>query len=112
MPYISKEQIKSKRQALKKALPDYKLSVTNSHYSGIRVQIMEGPIDLGSTYQQLNTYYPDQYSQDIQDLLNIMLPIMREGMGEGHYDGDYGHVPSWYNWVEIGRWDKHYKIAQ
>ena len=28
MPYISKEQVKEKRKALKAALPQYKLSIT------------------------------------------------------------------------------------
>ena len=110
MPYISKEQVKQKRQALKAALPDYKLSVRVENYSGIQVSIMEGPTDLGTEYTQLNHFYPDQYSQPIQDLLGTIMPILNEGKGEGFEDSDYGHVPDYYTWVHIGKWDKPYQV--
>ena len=110
MPYISKDQVKQKRQALKAALPNHKLSVTTEHYSGIKVAIMEGPTDLGTEYSQLNHFHPDQYSQPIQDLLDTIMPILNEGKGEGFEDSDYGHVPDYYTWVHIGKWDKPYQV--
>ena len=121
MPYISKDQVKAKRAALKAALPAYKLSVTTEHYSGIKVAIMAGPTDFGTEYQQLNPYidhreerYNSQTGQwesnpAIQDVLDIVMPILNEGKGEGFEDSDYGHVPDYYTWVHIGKWDKPYQ---
>ena len=122
MPYITKDQVKAKRAALKAALPQYKLSVTTEHYSGIKVAVMAGPTDFGTEYTQLNpnidyraetwNRYTEQYDSNppIQDLLDIVMPILNEGKGEGFEDSDYGHVPDYYTWVHIGKWDKPYQI--
>ena len=122
MPYITKDQVKAKRAALKAALPAYKLSVTTEHYSGIKVAIMAGPTDFGTEYQQLNPYInyrEERYNSStgqwdsnpaIQDVLDIVMPILNEGKGEGFEDSDYGHVPDYYTWVHIGKWDKPYQV--
>lgn len=121
MPYITKDQVKQKRAALKAALPAYKLSVTTEHYSGIKVAIMAGPTDFGTEYTQLNPYIDyreERYNSNtgeydsnppIQDILDIVMPILNEGKGEGFEDSDYGHVPDYYTWVHIGKWDKPYQ---
>ena len=121
MPYITKDQVKAKRAALKAALPAYKLSVTTEHYSGIKVAIMAGPTDFGTEYTQLNPYInyrEERYNSNtgeyesnppIQDVLDIVMPILNEGMGEGFEDSDYGHIPDYYTWVHIGKWDKPYQ---
>ena len=122
MPYITKDQVKAKRAALKAALPAYKLSVTTEHFSGIKVAIMAGPTDFGTEYQQLNPYInyrEERYNSStgqwdsnpaIQDVLDIVMPILNEGKGEGFEDSDYGHVPDYYTWVHIGKWDKPYQV--
>ena len=124
MPYITKDQVKAKRAALKAALPAYKLSVTTEHYSGIKVAIMAGPTDFGTEYTQLNPYInyrEERYNSStgewdsnpqIQDVLDIVMPILNEGMGEGHEDSDYGHIPDYYTWVHIGKWDKPYQVKK
>jgi hypothetical protein len=122
MPYITKDQVSQKRRELKAALPDYKLSITTEHYSGIKVAIMAGPTDFGTEYSQLNPHhdyrgetwnrYTEEYDSNppIQDVLDIIMPILNEGKGEGHEDGDYGMIPDYYTWVHIGKWDKAYEI--
>jgi hypothetical protein len=124
MPYITKDQVKAKRAALKAALPAYKLSVTTEHYSGIKVAIMAGPTDFGTEYTQLNPYInyrEERYNSStgqmdsnppIQDVLDIVMPILNEGKGEGFQDSDYGHVPDYYTWVHIGKWDKPYQVKK
>ena len=124
MPYITKDQVKAKRAALKAALPAYKLSVTTEHYSGIKVAIMAGPTDFGTEYQQLNPYInyrEERYNSltclydsipPIHDLLDIVMSILNEGKGEGFEDSDYGHVPDYYTWVHIGKWDKPYQVKK
>ncbi len=124
MPYITKDQVKAKRAALKAALPAYKLSVTTEHYSGIKVAIMAGPTDFGTEYQQLNPYidyreprYSEtnqqfEYNEHKAHILETIMPILTEGMGEGHEDSDYGHIPDYYTWVHIGKWDKPYQVKK
>ena len=123
MPHITKDQVKAKRAALKAALPAYKLSVTTEHFSGIKVAIMAGPTDFGTEYTQLNPYIDyrearynsntGQYDSNphIQAVLDIVMPILNEGKGEGHEDSDYGLIPDYYTWVHIGKWDKPYQIT-
>ena len=123
MPYITKDQVKAKRAALKAALPAYKLSVTTEHYSGIKVAIMTGHTDFGTEYQQLNhniDHREERYNSNtgqwesnpaIQDILDVIMPILNEGKGEGFEDSDYGHVPDYYTWVHIGKWDKPYQVT-
>lgn len=122
MPYITKDQVTQKRKQLKAALPGYKLSVTNSNYSGIQVSIMEGPVDFGTEYRQLNPYVDyrrDRYDSAtgewtseplIAHIMETIMPILNEGMGAGFEDSDYGHVPDYYTWVHIGKWDVPYQV--
>ena len=122
MPYISKDQITQKRKQLKAALPEFKLSVTNMHYSGITVAIMEGPVDYGTEHIQLNTYRnyrEERYNSstgewetnpEFADIMERIMPILNEGKGEGFQDSDYGHVPDYYTQVHIGKWDKPYTV--
>lgn len=121
MPYITKEQVTAKRAALKAALPQYKLSVTTEHYSGIKVAVMAGPTDFNTTYTQLNPYIDyraERYNSNtgeydsnppIQALLDIVMPILNEGKGASYEDGDYGQIPDYYTWVHIGKWDREYQ---
>jgi hypothetical protein len=125
MPYITKEQVKAKRKALKEALPEYKLSITTEHYSGIKVVIMRGPSMLhGTTYEQLNPYIDyreERWDRDLEkhvsypeyaDLMEIIMPILNEGKGASTEDSDYGMIPDYYTWVHIGKWDKPYVCTQ
>ena len=124
MPYITKEQVKAKRKALKAALPQYKLSITTEHYSGIKVAIMRGPVNFGTEYTQLNpyrNYREERYNSEtgvwendpqIADIMDIIMPILNEGKGASTEDGDYGMIPDYYTWVHIGKWDKPYMCTQ
>jgi len=125
MPYITKEQVTAKRKALKEALPEYKLSITTEHYSGIKVVIMRGPSMLhGTTYEQLNPYIDyreERWDRDLEkrvsypeyaDLMEIIMPILNEGKGASTEDSDYGMIPDYYTWVHIGKWDKPYVCTQ
>ena len=122
MPYITKDQVTTKRKQLKAALPEYKLSITTENYSGIKVAIMSGPTDFETGYSQLNpnmdyrtetwNRYTEEYDTNpgIQDVLDIIMPILNEGKGASYEDGDYGMIPDYYTWVHIGKWDKAYEI--
>ena len=83
---------------------------------------MSGPTDFGTEYSQLNPHhdyrgetwnrYTEEYDSNppIQDVLDVIMPILNEGKGASHEDGDYGMIPDYYTWVHIGKWDKAYEI--
>ena len=83
---------------------------------------MAGPTDFGTDYKQLNPYhnyrekrYNTQTNQfesnpEIADVMDVIMPILNEGMGKGFEDSDYGHVPDYYTWVQIGKWDRPYTL--
>ena len=43
MAYLSAEDVKHIRVALKKEFPQYKFSVTRDHHLGVNINFMEGP---------------------------------------------------------------------
>lgn len=111
MPYIAKEAVTEKRQALKKALPGFKLSVVREHYSSITVSIMGGPIDFGTTDSPVNhSYIKDTYTGEAAEALTKIKDIINSGNGVEVEDGDYGTVPDFYINIRIGKWDKPYAI--
>lgn len=110
MPFITSESVKEKREALKKALPNFKLSVTKRHHSTIDVAIMEGPLELASDRVNINHFYIEECglsSEWIEVLLTIK-KIINSGNRIICEDGDYGSIPSFYIGIEIGKWDKPY----
>ena len=117
MPYITKEQVKAKRKALKEALPEYKLSVTNQDYRKINVAIMKGPhafqLDQRS-YAQVNHFYIDDHYESDPEALRVLTTIrdiLQEDQAEEVYDGDYGSVPTFYIGISIGQWDRPYECT-
>lgn len=116
MPYISKEQVAQKRKELKRALPEFKLSVRNERHSSIRVEILEGPIDMlpgGQTHTHVNHYWIDDHYADqpqIREVLKTIYNILSRDQEEVVYDSDYGSVPNFYISIDIGRWDRPYVV--
>ena len=117
MPYITKEEVKIKRNILKTLFPEYKFSVTNSDYSCINVHIMSGPIDLlpnkDEKYEQINQFYIEENYKDFpekSELLSRIYSIVNDTNKTEFVDGDYGSIPSFYVHMSIGKWDREYVI--
>ena len=131
MAYISSESVKDKRNRIKKALPEFKFSVTIDNYSSIIIRIVEGPLPMpvyesqererihGGLYsddfrkdnQQVNHYWYKDHYKDFPEWIKVFNQII-EIANEGNYDesdiqSDYHHVGFYLN-LEIGRWDKPY----
>lgn len=118
MAYITTEQVKEKRELLKAAFPSkegWKLSITREHHSGIRVEILEAPIDFtpaldGRKYAQVNTYHIDShYGEEHPQLAKVLNKILSI-IDKGNYNNsdlmaDY-HEVGFYSWINIGAWDK------
>jgi len=118
MPYITKDQVAAKRAALKKALPEFKLSVRNRNHSQICVTILNGPIEMTQDprgYEQVNHFWIDDHYEDrpeIKNVLNTIANICKEDQRELVYDGDYGSVPTFYVSISIGDWDRPYEVKK
>ena len=116
MPYITSEQVKEKRQAIKKEFPEFKFSITKDNHSGIRICIMEGPAWFAEDgkHEQLNAHYIINYSEDKRatDFLQDLMAIAKEGHKIVERDTDYGNWPNFYVWLEVAKWDKPYKVVE
>lgn len=116
MPYITKEQVAEKRAAIRKAFPNFKISVRGKDYSSIHISILEGPIQLTENnegYQHINHFYIKEHykeSPEIEKVLSGILEIANAGNGTQFVDGDYGAVPEFYVRMSVGDWDKPYKL--
>jgi hypothetical protein len=110
MPYISTESVAAKRALLKKAFPEYKLSITRVHSSTICVDIMGGPIEL--TDAQVNVFYAhEHYEGEAKRVICGIIDIIKAGEKIISPDTDYGNVPNFYYEVNIGKWDKPYACS-
>ena len=116
MPYITTEQVKEKRQAIKKAFPEFKFSITKDNHSGIRICIMAGPSWFAEdgAHEQLNAHCISDYSEDkrANKFLQDLTEIAKEGHKIVERDTDYGNWPNFYVWLEVAKWDKPYKVVE
>ena len=115
MPYITNEQMTAKRNAIKKAFPNWRFSITRLHYSTISVDILEAPIDLINKEgnRHVNPFYiKDQFEGEVKESLQKIYEIASEGKRELVYDQDYGSVPTFYTDINIGKWDKPFIYKQ
>lgn len=115
MAYISSEIVAQKRKQIKAALKGFKVSVTRSNHSGISVDILSGPIDMGVDYQQVNQYYIKEHYADRPEVMNVLqsvYEIAAAGKTTDYYDQDYGFVPNFYVHISIGAWNKPYQIVK
>lgn len=115
MPYISKEQVKIKRNLIKKSFPDYKFSIRGQHGSVLDVSIMSGPLDLNQTitggHYQVNHYHIESNFKEYPEIIKLLQDIKEignNGNGIESVDGDYGNIPHFYFHLNIGKWDKDY----
>jgi hypothetical protein len=119
MPFISTEDVKAKREQLKKEFPKYKFSITKENYSSISISILSGPVDLlpnkEKKYESVNQYYiDDNYKNNkfTRDLLNKIYDIANSKNYTVTEDADYGSVPKFYVNITIGKWNKPYLIIK
>ncbi len=114
MGYIEKEKVKEIREKIKKTFPNFKFSVVRRHSSTIKIDILKGPIDFGTSHSQVNTYYIDRHWDDKPDakaFLETIKEIVQGVKTPRYYDtADYGTQPDYYLYIHIGRWNKPYEV--
>ena len=116
MAYITKEQVKEKRELLKKKFPSkdgWKLSVTGRDFSVLQVSIMKSPFKLvDKGYEQINHYYIDgNYDPAVSKVFKEIIDIAMEGnFDKSDSQIDYFHV-GYYFQLSVGKWDKDTIVA-
>lgn len=114
MPYITSEEVKSIRNEIKKAFPDFKFSITRESHSTVRVAIMEGNLDFGGGHIQVNGFYVKENYKDQPEIRDMFLKILEiihneKEMIVSEEETDYGRWPNYYINLHVGKWDKDYK---
>ena len=119
MPYIEKEKVSEIRKALKKALPELKMSVVRNHYSEVSIAILEAPgkgwEKYDGKYESVNQFYIKEHYENESEVRKVLLKIHKivcEDQRELVYDMDYGSVPNYYESISIGKWDRPFKIKE
>lgn len=118
MAHITSEQVKNKRNTIKKKYKNFKFSVTKEHCSKINCHIMSGDqdfsylLDNSGTYQ-VNPYYFKEKNEIKPEHKKMFSEIIEILKGKEYFDKsdimtDYFHVSHYFH-LEIGKWDKPYK---
>ena len=134
MAYMNQEKKRYLAPGIKKVLKKYGLrgSIGVRHYSGIVVNIWEGPIDFINNwkpntvsaernatvqnYIQVNEHWLDENYTGIAQKCLKELSLAMNGCKEiqNHdncdYYTDYFDV-GWYTYINVGQWDKHYQLT-
>ena len=123
MAYITSDQVKAARKALKTTFPEFKFSVTGGNTSAITIAIMSGPLDMTKDatrggysedcYVQLNPYYLSRCEHGV--VYEGMKAVAQKAIAEAgnpyfdHSDiqSDYFHC-AYYLYMHVGKWDKPY----
>ena len=131
MAYMNQEKKKMLAPGIKKVLKKYGLrgSIGVRHYSGLVVNIWEGPIDFINNwkpnnckaeegknvdqYSQVNDYWIEEnYTGKVKECL-MELKLAMSGCKEiQNHDNsdimtDYFDV-GWYTYINVGKWDRDY----
>ena len=91
----------------------FKFSLRVDHYSSITCTIAAGPVDFGADYEQVNLYWLDDHYAG--DALQVLKDCRDALQAAGYYDHsdaqtDYFNT-AYYMHLNIGAWDKPYKIT-
>ena len=111
MAYMSQERKAALAPAIKAVLKKYgvKGSLSVSHHSGLTLTLSEGKID----FWQVNTYHIGNHWQGVaQKFLSEVVAAMNVGNHDNSdIMTDYFDV-GWYVYVNIGKWNKPYKVVK
>ena len=116
MAYISTEQVKSIRDQIKKAYPNYKWSISRRHSSTVVIILQESDLPI-ETHVQVNQYWLKETEKlttkgklIFQHVMEICNSVERcydrnaEDVGADYGDSTY------FIDLDIGQWDKPHKI--
>ena len=137
MAYLSAEDVKHIRVALKKEFPQYKFSVTRDHWLGVNINFMKGPrfaeyeyfdrysgemkTDNLDGHHQINHFHLESfYGKENAEILGKVSEIAHTAPGlaggKEYYNNndiqsDYFDV-AYYVSIGVGKWNKDYEIVK
>lgn len=94
-------------------MPDFKISVRKQHGHAVAIAIMQGPVDFGTTYEQVNQFYIPEHWGEKPDACHCLMMINEIATANQRtvtVCHDYGAIPNYYVSISIGKWDKPYSI--
>jgi len=117
MPSVNREDVKAKRELLKKTFPKFKFSVRVENGMSISVKVLNGPFQLlkdpSKKYENVNYFYIRDHYKELPKASNFLSKVY-EIINKGNYtiteDGDYGSIPKFYVDISVGSWDKPYEV--
>lgn len=110
MPYLSKEDTKAIRTALKAKFPKVKMSIRNGDHRSLYITIQKADIEAPTNgYVQVNHYRTHIIEQQktralVEGILEEVYSVKPRNIES--VDGDYGNIPNYYINLSIGSWDK------
>ena len=136
MAYISTDDVKKIRNALKAEMPQYKFSVVRDHHSSVTIAMMKGPAfaefeyfdryageykkgTLGQNdgYDQINTYHTgDFYGKENAEIFDKIVKIAKTAPTKQWYDDsdamtDYFDT-AYYIHLNVGKFGKDYEVVE
>ena len=116
MAYINQERKAKLAGTIKAILKKYgvKGSLSVSNHSGLVLTLSEGKLDFGDRNpHQVNTYHIDnQWNGIAQKFLSEVVAAMKVGnWDKSDIMTDYFDI-GWYVYVNIGKWNKPYKLVK
>ena len=132
MAYISAEDVKAIRTALKAEFPAFKFSCTRDHKIGINVAIKSGPVDFAANFNATNAgrgdfrpansdnmginhfWCHEHFSGAAKDMLVKVVEIIKTASARQWFDKsdlmtDYFHT-AFHIHLEVGRWNAPYVL--
>lgn len=117
MAYISTQEVKEMRQAIKASLPECKFSIRKEHHSTINVNILKAPVEYDRSEDlstRLNQFDEDdkEYKKLVDFVDSIICTIkMPKDRNAGDMYADYCDY-NFYHYVEMGKWDKDFEQTE
>jgi hypothetical protein len=114
MAYMSQERKRSLAPGIKAVLKKYGMKGTLSvdGHSGLRLTLTESKLDFGTTYHQVNTYHPSMWEGRLAEFLIEVIGAMNVGNHDNSdISTDYFDI-GWYVYVNIGKWNKPYRVTK
>lgn len=115
MAFMNQEHKKELAPAIKAVMKKYKMkgSIAVKHYSTLVVNLKEGPLDFSENDNRVYPYnVGDTFTGKTKEFLVELTDAMK---GDGWFDKsdimtDYFHT-AYYMEVNVGKWDKPYKVV-
>lgn len=115
MGYISTEQVKAIREEVKKVLTakdGFKFSISREHYYGVRIVLLQTPLEMDVKTRDINHYYLDRIECKNTRLVfelvqKAITRVMGENVNRNANDpgADYCDY-DFYQTLKVGEWNK------